>query len=269
MISIFYDHIEEAVKQSGKSTEEVLRILKDAGYEAVTIRASVLYSNEDDMKQLFENAGFVISSIYEWFDFGTQGDPTPGYCLIDLANRMNVKKVLVIPGFIRIKWKFIRKMTMHNMAETLKKLVSYGKRKDVVITLEDFDDYMAPYSNSFELQWFLDQVADLKITFDTGNFLYQEEDELEAFTLLQKNIVDVHLKDRSFTEVEGEDYKSTLKGRKMYSSPVGKGVIQMEEILRRLKKQGYTGDFTVEHFGSLNQLEDMLASVAFLKKQNL
>ena len=42
-----------------------------------------------------------------------------------------------------------------------------------MITLEDFDDYMAPYSNSFELQWFLDQVADLKITFDTGNFLNQ------------------------------------------------------------------------------------------------
>jgi L-ribulose-5-phosphate 3-epimerase len=269
MISIFYDHIEEAVKQTGKSTEEVLGIIKDAGYEAVTIRASSIYNKEDEIKRLFDHAGFKISSIYEWFDFGTQGDPTPGYCLIDLANRMNVKKVLVIPGFIRIKWKLIRKMTMHNMAETLKKLVSYGKSKDVMITLEDFDDYTAPYSSSLELQWFLDQVPDLKITFDTGNFLYQEEDELEAFTLLQNNIAHVHLKDRSFTEVEGEDYKSTLKGRKMYSSPVGKGVIQMEEILKRLKEQGYTGDFTVEHFGSLNQLEDMLDSVAFLKEQNL
>lgn len=265
MISVFYDHVKEAAIQTNKSIDEIFDLMKHAGYEAIDIRSTELVGKEEEMKTLLEKHGLRISCIYEWFDFGTNGNPSGGYELIDLANRFQTTKVLIIPGFIQIKWKFVRRMTMKNMAETLKKLVAYGKEKQVQITLEDFDDFTAPYSSYKELQWFLQQVPGLKITFDTGNFLYQEEDVQEAFSVLKNDIVHVHLKDRSLIEVDGEQYKSTLKGRKMYSSAVGSGVIPMTSILESLKKEGYQGDYTVEHFGSLNQLESMLKSVEYLK----
>jgi len=55
----------------------------------------------------------------------------------------------------------------------------------------------------------------------------------------------------------------------MFSASVGSGIIPMKETVDRLLANGYNGAFAIEHFGSLKQLDDMLASVKWLKEQGV
>ena len=266
MISVFYDHILEAETQSGLTKEVIMERLKKTGLEAVDISRGSLVGREEEMKNFFNKAGLKIASIYCQFDFGNNGNPQPGFDLVDLAQKMGAKNVLIIPGFVHVRWKWFRKMVMSNMAEVLKKICKYGTEKEITVSLEDFDDWKAPFSTIQDLKWFVDKVPGLGITFDTGNFLYQEQDEIAAFQVLSNHIVHVHMKDRSFDKKEGETYKSTILGNEMYSAAVGTGIIHMEELALALKNIGYSGSYTAEHFGSQRQLADMETSILWLKE---
>ena len=135
-----------------------------------------------------------------------------------------------------------------------------------MVVLEDFDDKIAPYCNISGLKYFMDHVEGLRCAFDTGNFLYNEEDSFEALPKFIDKISHVHCKDRTWKKKEGEVPKETIRGRKMYSCAVGSGCIKMKEIIEKLIENGYDDYFAIEHFGSLCQLEDMLKSVEWMQE---
>ncbi len=66
------------------------------------------------------------------------------------------------------------------------------------MVLEDFDDAPAYYKDAAGLEFFLAHVDGLKCAFDTGNFLYSEEDSLEVLPKFLGQIGHVHCKDRTF-----------------------------------------------------------------------
>lgn len=135
-----------------------------------------------------------------------------------------------------------------------------------MVVLEDFDDKTAHFSTAEGLKYFMEQVPELYCTFDTGNFLYSEEDSLEVLPMFLDRIGHVHCKDRSFSEVKGEEFKATIAGRNMFSSPVGSGMIKMKEIVEEIKRSGYDDYFAIEHFGSLNQIGFMEKSAEWLRQ---
>ena len=65
--------------------------------------------------------------------------------------------------------------------------------------MEEFDNLTAPYSRADELMWFMRHVPGLRCGFDTGNFLYNEEDAVKSLSLFRPYIASVHCKDRAFT----------------------------------------------------------------------
>ena len=151
------------------------------------------------------------------------------------------------------------------MVSSLKSICDYAKKKNIMTVLEDFDGKEAPFATSKQLLYFLDHIPDLYCAFDTGNFLYSEEDSYEVLSLFLNRIGHVHCKDRTFQKREGEIPKATVKGRDMYSCAVGNGCIKMKEIVEKILETGYDDYFAIEHFGSLNQLEDMRNSANFLE----
>ncbi len=82
--------------------------------------------------------------------------------------------------------------------------------------------------------------------------------------MFMDNTAYVHCKDRSIDIKEGEQPVATVSGVDMYSASVGTGVIPIKEIVERLLGNGYKGSFAIEHFGSLHQLSDMIASANYL-----
>ena len=105
----------------------------------------------------------------------------------------------------------------------------------------------------------------LRCGFDTGNFLYNEEDAVKSFYLFRPYIASVHCKDRAFTENTGSPCV-TIANRKLYPVAVGDGNLPIEKMMRVLLDSGYTGSFAAEHFGSIEQLKCMERSAAFLKR---
>ena len=267
-ISVFYSHILTASEQTGLSVMEVLERASGFGIEAVELDLEQVVSDKEGMKNRLEQAGISVASMYAFFDFGNAPSVEPGLRFIDTAEYLGAGKVLVIPGFIEETAEGEeRDKALGYMAAALKEMCAYAERKNILVTLEDFDDIRAPFSTSSELLWFMEQVPKLRCTFDTGNFIYRGEDELEAFEKLKGSIVHVHCKDRSLDERNSGEPKLTIDGTRLFPSPVGSGSIRIEEIVHRLIANGYTGTWAIEHFDAPDQLSYMEQSAEWLRSR--
>lgn len=151
------------------------------------------------------------------------------------------------------------------MAASLTELTAEAEKHGITVVMEEFDNLTAPYSRADELMWFMQHVPGLRCGFDTGNFLYNEEDAVKSFSQFRPYIASVHCKDRAFTENTGSPCV-TVANRKLYPVAVGDGNLPIEKMMRVLLDSGYTGSFAAEHFGSIEQLKCMERSAAFLKR---
>lgn len=264
-ISVFYSHILAASEQRGLTVDEVLRRVREFGIAAVELDLDQVMPSKEAMKASLEQADLSVASMYAFFDFGNDSNPEPGLKFLDTAEYLGAGKILVIPGFIEESAGIEeRAKALQSMAAALREMCEYAEQKNILVTLEDFDDIRAPFSSSDELLWFMEQVPKLGCTFDTGNFLYRGEDELVAFEKLKARIVHVHCKDRSLDEQDGVAPKITTEGTWLFPSPVGYGCIRMEEILNRLRAIGYNDTLAIEHFDAMDELSYIEQSAEWL-----
>ena len=268
-ISVFYEHILEAAQQEKKSPEAICEKVSSFGISGVEIENTRLMNEKEKVLNALKAGNLEISCMYGFFDFAHQSKEDAlkaGMDMVNLADEFGIKKIMLIPGFLR-KFEFlpiIYKKKVNQMVEVLRNICSYAKDKKIMVVLEDFDGKEAPFATSKQLHYFINAIDDLYCAFDTGNFLYSEENALEVLPLFLDKIGHVHCKDRSFEITEGETPKATVKGRNMYSCAVGSGVIAMKEIVKKIVDKGYDDYFAIEHFGSLHQLRDMEKSVYWL-----
>ena len=264
-LSVFFDHILQAREQTGKSLEELLAGVRNAGIEAVEINLSYLCENSCVL-DLLKNADLGISCIYEFYDMGHFDESEKAKKHVDTAMKVGAKRILVVPGFLAgetseemqrcmpvkedIVAFFEGNEEINRMAAGLSLAAKYGKEKGVTVTVEDFDGLDSPLAGMYGIHWFLQQVPELMYTFDTGNFLFYGEDVSDAFALLKDRIAHVHCKDRQ-PETNA-------------SVQTGTGHIPFAEILDKLKAQNYNGYLAIEHFDVEGQEECIKGSAEFL-----
>ena len=140
------------------------------------------------------------------------------------------------------------------MAQALKELVAYGKEKNILVTLEDFDGPVQPFARMYQL---------LRYTLDIGNFAFSDEDVSYAAWLLKDYIVHVHCKDRNADPALTGEHRYN---RGLLAAAVGSGYLPMKEILDRLKESGYEDYLAIEHFNAADQVAFMEQSAAFLQQ---
>ena len=210
-----------------------------------------------------------VASIYQMLNFRDHEFMGRAKEVIDLAHRMGVKRVLIVPGFLeRDEAKVLHSVSgdyhaverfmeqnlcIQSMRTALTELVQYARPLGVEVTLEDFDDVEAPYSRMNELLWFMRNVPGLRCTFDMGNFAFGYENVMDAYELLKNYIVHVHCKDRG------------SEGNGLQSVPTGSGYIPIAQLVRKLNAAGYRGYLSIEHFGDLDQMASIEQSAHFLK----
>lgn len=261
-LSVFYSHIKDASKQSGKSEYEILQNVKYNGISAV----DVSFDEFDDIR--LDKSDIEIASIYNFYDWNGKeyGNDERLISHIEKAAFSGCRSVLVVPGFLDDE--MAKKMNeakdidafmnscedIVKITEMLRRAVRYGKEKGITVTLEDFDSDKSPCSRIPCLLWFMKNVEGLRITFDTGNFLYPGEDILQGFEALKEYIVHVHCKDRN------EDLLSC--------SVTGDGVISLSPVVKNLIQNGYNGYFSIEHFGISDMEQAILTSAKNLLSIN-
>ncbi|MBQ8640218.1 MAG: sugar phosphate isomerase/epimerase [Lachnospiraceae bacterium] len=262
-ISVFYNHIQEAEKQTGRSRIDIMKELKAAGIDGVELGYQE-YPPLAEFRQELAECGMEVSSIYRFFHYETDPDPAAGRELVEEAAALGCRKIMPIPGFYLPD--VDRETVCQRMVQPLTHLVACAAQKGISVVMEDFDSTESPIATSKGMKWFADRIPGLFYTFDCGNFYYSGEEELSAFDVLRDKILHVHCKDRALAPLHGEAPLLCPTGARIYPSPFGSGVIKTGEIMKRLKEIGYDDYLVIEHFGAANQMEYMLNSAKWLKE---
>lgn len=257
-LNIFLEHIFEGAEQQGISPEKMLAYAREAGYEGLECDLWRL-AKRAETKALFDSCGLSAASVYNRYDMGHEAESITRDKIkehLDTAAYFGAKKVLSVAGFIAPEDNF--EAIREKMAENLSFMCEEAKQYGITVTLEDFDDEAAPYSDADGLLWFMENVNGLKFTFDTGNFAYSLENAEEAYLKLRKYVAHVHLKDRSRDSsrknAADTNGKADLSGKIMYPCEACGGYIGIEGIVKKLLEDGYRDSFSVEHFGAADQL---------------
>lgn len=294
-ISVFYEHIQEAMQQEGLSEREVLARLQQkhvTGLEVDAWRLTGSGLQQFRLRQRLEHYGFQIATIYQFFDWGyplekteaeLQAHRKQAEALVNLALKWKARAVMAIPGFYHegASAEEIWQVT-ENIRVVMKYLVIYAKAQQnekvtpPMVVLEDFDGPGAIYSTMEQLESLYRTVPGLQIAFDTGNFLYSLQDADKAYDYLRDQGVGIghfHLKDRIWQKVTEDvkaesDEKVACDGSLlMYGCPVGAGEIPIAYILQEAVRSGYDGYVAAEHFGMKHQMACMEASADWIWKQ--
>ena len=289
-LAIFYEHIREAMEQTGKSLEEVLDLVRRAEIRGVELDYSVLAQDPGLVGMLREH-GLEVSGIYQFFEFGTRyaAGLHLGRKMITCAQKLGIPRVMVIPGFLekeaaealnRASASYRETAAfMENcqeiiaMRDALAELTEYGKERGIQVSMEDFDSFTSPIARMNPMKWFLDQVPGLGHTLDMGNYVFSDEDVREAYELLKDRVCHVHCKDRGMEEEKSPELWEALflepeeepkHRRGLGSVPVGEGYLPIKELVERLKDQKYQGYLAIEHFGAPDQLSYLQKSAEYL-----
>lgn len=247
-VSIFLEHFLQAHEQSGKPIEEILAMAVNSGITGIETNASFIASQEDLQKKI-KNAGLSVTQLYENYDWKDFDDENKMKNHIETAKRLGADKILFIPPyFSNLEAETITK-EKEKVKSMIKKICKKAHLAGITVTMEDFDNLQNPSSKLCYLKEYINEIPELKITFDTGNFLANGEDVLEAYPVLKDRIVNVHCKDR-LTDVS--------------SCVTGTGIIPFNKIIQNLKQINYDGNFTIEHFDIENQIVALKDSAAFI-----
>lgn len=267
-IATFYDHIRDISRQEEISMTEALREARSLGVELLEVSQNNLLGREDELGHELSYAGLGISSIPSYFDFGRNTDvDRQSEPVLEAARFLGADKLLVIPGFFAPgDGPEERERQTKSMIDCINRLADKAAGYGVSLVIEDFDSDRVSYCSAQEMRRFLDGCPGLSCCFDTGNFRYAAGDELEAYELLKDRIAHVHLKDRAYTQQNDEYGITAADGQKLYPCPVGNGDLNLAEVMSRLKRDGYTGVYTVEHYGASTALDYLKKSVAWVKE---
>ena len=262
-ISVFYDHILNASKQTGKPVEDILSEAAAAGIQAVELDLHNFTDTVDHLK-LISDAAIKAACINAHYSMDRSFDAVQANAHIDAALQAGTNTILVVPGYLSEEEGSALGKVIHDKAATftflencpaavriadgLAKIVEMGSQKGITVTIEDFDNTTSPLSGLNAMLWYLEKIPGLMCTFDTGNFVTHNDDLFEALEALKDRVVHVHCKDR------GEGVVS-----------FGGGHLPCREILKKMKEDGYDGYGAIEHYGAIDHLSAILQSTAFMK----
>lgn len=268
-IATFYDHIRDMSRQESISFMDALQVAKDMGVEALEVSANNLLGREDEVGQELAMMDLEISSIPAYFDFGRDDDvvrqATP---VLEAASYLGAPRILVIPGF----WgeedsPEARETQTQAMIQGINRLEDLAEGYGVSLVMEDYDSSLAPFSNTAGVRRFLDECRGLDCTFDSGNFIVAGEAWETAYEALKDKIAQVHLKDRAFQPLREEEKAKALGGKELYPAPTGGGDLHLEKLVAWLRRDGFDGIYTIEHYGAASAMEYLSRSTDWLREQ--
>lgn len=257
-LATFYDHVKDVAHQERIGLTEALQRVKALGIDYVEVMQNNVIGREDEIGHELSFCELGISSIPAYFDFGPGADvKSQALPTLEAARYLGAKKMMVIPK---------ERRSPEAIARCVNELAELSAGYGVSLVMEEYDDTSFPICRTEDVLYYLDACPALSCCFDTGNFRFMGEDELDAYEQLKGRIAHVHLKDRAFTPQWGSYGTTAVDGQNLYPAPVGSGEIQIKELLSRLGKDGYDGLYTIEHFGVQDMYGALRQSVEWLQK---
>lgn len=261
--AIFLAHVKDAARQRSGTLEEYLKKTRALGYEGLECDYVDIEPDPAGFAAMLAEADLQIASVPYYCEFEKAVDEAKIRTAVEKTAAAGGKKILAIPGFLGDGYP----NALEDMVSGLIILCRVAAEFGIQVSLEDFDNIQSPCATAEGLAYFFERVPELGFNLDTGNFLYAEQDVVEVTRKFADRITHIHLKDRTETPVyEGQQPHYSIKGRPMYSCPVGRGDIPVKELLAMAEQAGYEGFCSAEHYGVDDQWEFMVQSAAWLNE---
>lgn len=242
--ALFYENIMEGANRTGTAAADVLAELRDAGMEALYISADSWERDRKELSPVLSRLGIPVCGMHGFCNFAENPNTKRYREMIDLALEAGAEDLLFVPGMYSTG---NTARDLDNMVCGMRKAAEYGRSRNLSVLMEDFDGVSAPYNCIAGLRYFFQQVPELGCAFDTGNFVTYRENELQAYDLFADRIRTVHLKDRSTGRRHpGDQPFLCADGQAVYTCASGRGYIQTEEILKKLRERNYAGSVVIE-----------------------
>ena len=275
--SVFHHHICEAARETGRSIPAMMQTVRCWGIDYTELDRDAVGRDDAAIRataaQLAEG-GLRPSSIYGFYSWQEPGSsPDEDDLLLRQAEMLGCPRIMIIPGFCTDLTDAEKcREEKARMISGMQKLCAMAAERSLTPTIECFDDARSPIATIRGMAEFLAAVPELRVTLETGNFLFSGDDILEAQHRFAGAIAHVHLKDRFLPRLaEGVtpagDRTVAVTGEVMYPCAVGHGHIPMATVLRRLSGAGYDGILTIEHFGAADYAQTIRDSIDWLKAQ--
>ena len=98
-ISVFYEHMAEAMKQENIALDEVCTVEKRFGFDGVELDANRIKNEGDIILPALQKACLCVNGIYNFFDFGGgTGSLGKRPCGISARHRLLRKSKLQVPA---------------------------------------------------------------------------------------------------------------------------------------------------------------------------
>ena len=199
-----------------------------------------------------QKLGFRINSLIGPSE-STSEDPAVrkasidvGKQLVDLAVKYGASNLMLLPYTDDLVGKRCQHGVLEWMPEALAPVVEYATSAGIYVTVENYSVLDRPYTTIAHLNYLMEQVPGMKYTLDSGNFACICEDVLEAYEVLKPDIVNIHLKDWKFVDETVHGAIRTPEDRYLAGTAVGAGILPSEELIKRIKADGYDGRFLLE-----------------------
>ncbi|PAV31210.1 sugar phosphate isomerase [Virgibacillus profundi] len=173
---------------------------------------------------------------------------------VDIANQLGVKLMRHDVSFKPPAEASIKQFEedLPKLTQACQRIADYAAEYDIVTSIENHGFYVQA---SDRIQRLIENVnrPNFKTTLDTGNFLCVDEDPVSA---VKKNIgyaSMVHTKDfyvrpaSSFSP--GEGWFQSTAGNYLRGAITGHGDINLQDVLKVVKKSGYDGYISIEFEG--------------------
>ena len=247
--------IPEAVRRE-INADDLCRIAADNDIYQIDIiaeEAARIYGVEN-LKAAMEKYGVRCGCVITNSPFFTKTDEVEKGLeeACRLAKALSALFLMVVPGqageeeaavCASLSEEEIRGITVKYMRAAVEIAGQYGLRVGFENTPHDYK----PLSSAEDCLKILEQVPYLGLIFDTGNFRVADTgcDELKAYEMLKDHIIRVHLKDVVICdEAPGE---RCVNGKYIRCVLSGSGVIPLHELLGRMQRDGYAGDYAIEY----------------------
>lgn len=218
---------------------------------------------------IMNEAGLIPDSVVSLLDFTAEDIKEREKNLSDikrLIDKMEKHKIPILmpaPSVSKAGNKEELVMMRELLTEGFAKLSDYAKSANITVALENQSSLSRADSSIDDLKYILDN-ANVKFVFDSGNFFCVGEDAIKAYEVFKDYIVHSHFKDWRWAEngcYQGIDNKR-FKG-----AVLGDGFLPLRALLKRLKKDNYSGSVVLE-FNSPNiTIEDLDKSADFLRAE--
>ncbi len=245
-ISIFFDHVSEIARQENISLRQAAQKVGQLGYDGIDVRVNMPAEQLD----MLDSLGFQHACAIADINFISANQPQAVRHALDFMHHRGYKRLLVIPGLLP------ENASRAHVEEVCNRIASFVRKasdEGIDVLVEDYDNPRSPCFNTSTLDHLFAAAPQLNHVFDTGNYLFADEDVMVALRHYSERVHHVHLKDRKAVR----DYASL---------PVGTGIMPLQDVVCHLLRSGYSGWLCVEHFGAPKMLDYAAQSIANVRK---